>query len=89
MLFVGHGKNHGPLEKIEKFLTKYGIPYKVAVDEPNAGRPLPTKVAEIMRECGAAILIFTKDEQFKDLEGNDILAAQREHHSARCCVASL
>jgi predicted nucleotide-binding protein len=72
ILFVGHGKKRGPLEKVEKFLIKYGIPHLIAVDEPNAGRPLPTKVAEIMKECGAAILIFTKDEQFMDMEGNEV-----------------
>ena len=72
VLFVGHGSNHGPLEKIEKFLIKYGIPHKVAVDEPNLGRPIPTKVKDIMRECGAAILIFTKDEKFADSSGAEV-----------------
>lgn len=72
VLFVGHGNNRGPLEKIEKFLVKYGIPHKVAVDEPNLGRPIPTKVKDIMRECGAAILIFTKDEKFADADGQEV-----------------
>jgi len=71
-IFVGHGKKKGPLEKIEKFLIQFGIPHKVAVDEPNLGRPIPTKVRDVMKECGSAILIFTKDEAFKDAEGNEV-----------------
>lgn len=72
ILFVGHGKNRGPLEKVERFLIKYGIPHKIAVDEPHLGRPIPTKVKAVMRECGAAILIFTKDESFRDAEGTEV-----------------
>jgi predicted nucleotide-binding protein len=72
VLFVGHGKKRGPLEKVEKFLIKYGIPHKIAIDEPHLGRPIPTKVKEIMKECGAAILIFTKDELFLDGDHNEV-----------------
>ncbi len=71
-IFVGHGKNKGPLQKVEKFLVQFGIPHKVAVDEPNLGRPIPTKVRDVMRECGSAILIFTKDELFQDSKGNEV-----------------
>ncbi len=72
VLFVGHGKNRGPLEKVERFLVRYGIPHKIAVDEPNLGRPIPTKVKDIMKECGAAILILTKDEMFVDADGREV-----------------
>lgn len=71
-IFLGHGKNRKPLEQLIKILDEYGIPHKEATAEPNAGRPIPTKVADTMRECGAAILIFTADEKFKDEEGNEI-----------------
>ena len=63
-IFIGHGKNKGPLGKLEKILTGFKIPYKVAVAEPNLGRPIPVKVRDTMMECGSAILIFTKDEKF-------------------------
>jgi len=71
-IFVGHGKKKGPLEKLQKLLTQFQIPYKVAVTEPNLGRPIPTKVRETMLECGSAILLFTKDELFHDEEGTEI-----------------
>lgn len=71
-IFIGHGKNRTPLEQLEKFLTEYKIPNKVVVDEANKGRPISQKVADSMNECGAAILIFTADEEFKDLNGQTI-----------------
>jgi hypothetical protein len=71
-IFLGHGKNRKPLEQLIKILDEYGIPHKEAVMEANAGRPIPTKVADTMRQCGAAILIFTADEQFKDMDDQEI-----------------
>jgi predicted nucleotide-binding protein len=71
-IFLGHGKNNKPLEQLIKILDEYGIPHKEAQNEANAGRPIPQKVAETMRECGAAILIFTADEKFFDEAGNEI-----------------
>lgn len=63
-LFVAHGKNQKPLEDLKKILNEFKIPYKVAIDEPNKGRPISGKVAELMNECSAGIFIFTKDEKF-------------------------
>lgn len=71
-IFIGHGKNRTPLEQLEKFLAEYKIPNKVVVDEANKGRPISQKVADSMNECGAAIIIFTADEEFKDLNGQTI-----------------
>ncbi|MGB7130588.1 MAG: TIR domain-containing protein, partial [Candidatus Sulfotelmatobacter sp.] len=51
---------------------EYRLPFKVAEAEANRGRPISQKVAETMHECGAAILIFTADEEFKDKDGNTI-----------------
>lgn len=71
-IFVGHGRNRKPLEQLVKILDEYGIPHKEAVAEPNSGRPIPTKVADTMRQCGAAILIFSADEQLSDVDGNEV-----------------
>lgn len=71
-IFVGHGKNTGPLGKLEKILAGFQIPYKVAVTEPNLGRPIPSKVRDIMLECGSAILIFTKDQRFTNDAGDEV-----------------
>lgn len=71
-IFVGHGGNRKPMEQLVKILTEYGIPHKVAVEEPNRARPIPVKVAETMRECGAAILVFTADKEYFDSDGNPV-----------------
>jgi hypothetical protein len=63
-LFVAHGKKHKPLDDLKKILNEFKIPYKVAIDEANKGRPISGKVAELMNECSAGIFIFTKDEKF-------------------------
>ncbi len=71
-IFVGHGKNKKPLEQLKKILDQFRIPHKVAIDEPNLGRPIGAKVREIMESCNCAILIFTGDEEFRDIGGNEI-----------------
>lgn len=88
-IFVGHGKNTGPLEKVDKFLSKWNISHKIAVEEPNKGRPIPTKVRDIMRECGSAILIFTKDEVFTDAESGDEIWRPSENVIYELGAASL
>ena len=73
-VFVAHGKNRGPLSELKAILDRFGVQYAIAVDEPNAGRPISAKVASLMRdECSSAIFIFTADELFlkKDEKGED------------------
>jgi predicted nucleotide-binding protein len=69
-IFVAHGKKKKPLEQLKKILNEFKIPYKVAIEEPSLGRPISSKVREIMKSCNCAILIFTADEEFRDKEGN-------------------
>jgi predicted nucleotide-binding protein len=69
-IFVAHGKNKKPLEQLKQTLDQFKIPYKVAVDEPNLGRPIGSKIRDIMQACNCAILIFTADEEFQDKKGN-------------------
>lgn len=71
-IFIGHGGRKGPLEKLIKLLNGFKIPHLVAIDEPNLGRPIPQEVRELMLQCGSAILIFTKDQQFFDAEKNEV-----------------
>ncbi|MDH5451048.1 MAG: nucleotide-binding protein [Candidatus Bathyarchaeota archaeon] len=69
-IFVAHGKNTVPLEQLKKILNEFQVPFKVAIDEPHVGRPISQKVAELMRSCTSAIIIFTADEESTDQEGN-------------------
>lgn len=71
-IFIAHGKNKKPLEQLKKILEQFKVNYRVAVEEPNLGRPIGSKVKEVMESCNCAILIFTSDEEFFDKEGNSI-----------------
>jgi predicted nucleotide-binding protein len=71
-IFVAHGKNKKPLEQLKRVLDQFKIPYRVATEEPNLGRPIGAKVREIMEACNCAILIFTADEEFKDAQGKQV-----------------
>jgi predicted nucleotide-binding protein len=71
-IFVAHGKKQGPLKEVQAILTKFKIPFVVAGEEPHAGRPISTKVAETMQQCSAGLYIFTKDEEFQDKKGTAV-----------------
>lgn len=71
-IFVAHGKNKAPLQQLQALLTSFQIPHKVVIDEANLGRPISQKVRDTLQECGSAILIFTRDEQFIDRNGIEI-----------------
>jgi Predicted nucleotide-binding protein containing TIR-like domain len=71
-IFVGHGKNKKPLEQLKKVLDQFKIAHKVAIEEPQGARPISVKVAQVMKECHSAVLIFTADEEFRDSNGEVI-----------------
>jgi hypothetical protein len=70
-IFVA-GRKGPSLTQLTKILDEYKIPYILAEDQANEGRPISIKVAETMEKCGAAILVFTADEELRDLDGNPV-----------------
>lgn len=60
-IFLAHSKNKKPLEQLKSILDQFNIPYKVAVDEPNVGRPISKKVEDLMNSCSSAIFIFSEE----------------------------
>ena len=71
-VFVAHGRSLKPLDQLKKILNEWQVPFVVAVDEPNAGRPIPEKIADLMKDCSAGIFIFSADEEFTDASGTKI-----------------
>lgn len=69
-IFIGHGKNTKTLDQLRAVLDQYSIPYRIATEDANRGRPISQKVADTMRDCGAAILIFTADEELQRKDGS-------------------
>lgn len=76
--FVAHGSNHVPLDQLKQILQQFGIPFVVAQDEANAGRPISQKVKDLMDECTGGIFIFSADEEFKSKDG-DVIWRPREN----------
>ncbi len=70
--FIGHGKDKEALEQLKGIINQLGIPYVVAQEEPNIGRPISKKVKDLMDSCSGGIFIFSADEEFRDLNGNSI-----------------
>ena len=68
-IFIAHGANRKPLEQLKEILNSWKVPFLVAIDEANAGRPISEKVAGTMRQCSAGIFIFTADEHFRSDAG--------------------
>lgn len=71
-IFVAHGRSTKPLEQLKQILNEWQVPFVAAVDEPNAGRPISEKVAELMKSCTAGIFIFTADDEFQDATGQSV-----------------
>ena len=70
-IFVA-GRRGKSLDQLVTILNEYKIPHKLAEDEPSLARPISTKVADTMDQCGAAIIVFTPDEELRDLNGNPV-----------------
>ena len=71
-IFIAHGKERKSLDQLKGILNSWKVPFLVAVDEANAGRPISEKVAETMKQCSAGIFIFTADEAFTDSAGETV-----------------
>ena len=70
--FIAHGWDKDALVQVQAILNRLRIPYVVAQDEANAGRPISQKIRDMMKSCSAGIFIFSADEEFKDKDGNVI-----------------
>jgi predicted nucleotide-binding protein len=67
--FVAHGRDKTALSQLQSILKDLDIPYVVAEEEPNVGRPISEKIADLMRSCSAGIFIFSGDEEVTDPNG--------------------
>lgn len=70
--FIAHGRDKEALAQLQTFLRDLDVPYVVAEEEANAGRPISQKIADLMRACSAGIFIFSGDEEITDPNGNTV-----------------
>jgi predicted nucleotide-binding protein len=71
-IFIAHGKDKKPLDQLKAILDQFKIPYRVAIDEAHAGRPISEKVRNLMNECGSAIVIFSSSGEPSDVDAGPI-----------------
>jgi predicted nucleotide-binding protein len=68
-VFITHGKNLALIEPIKKLLAFGELEAVVSVQSQTVSQPVPGKVMEEMRSCGAAIIHVEDERHLVDTEG--------------------
>ncbi|WP_421832541.1 TIR domain-containing protein [Limnobacter sp.] len=70
-VFITHGKNRELVEPIKKLLEFGELTPVVSVDRQSVSKPVPEKVMDDMRACGAAIIHVDADRTIADKDSNE------------------
>lgn len=70
-VFITHGKNTDLVEPIRKLLEYGELEPVVSVERQSVSKPVPEKVMDDMRGCGAAIIHVDADRTITDQDGKD------------------
>jgi predicted nucleotide-binding protein len=70
-VFVTHGRNRDLVEPIKKLLEYGELEPVVSVDRQSVSKPVPEKVMDDMRVCGAAIIHVDADKTITDQDGTN------------------
>lgn len=70
-VFISHGKNRGVVNQLKEVLGYGGFEAVVSVDSETTAKPVPEKVMDDMRSCGAGIVHVGADQTFTDAEGTE------------------
>jgi len=70
-VFITHGKNKAFIEPIKKLLKFGELEAVVSVENQTVSKPVPQKVMEDMRSCGAAIIHVEDELRLMDSEANE------------------
>lgn len=70
-VFITHGKNRDLVEPIKKLLEYGELEPVVSVERQSVSKPVPEKVMDDMRSCGAAIIHVDADRTISDREGKE------------------
>jgi hypothetical protein len=70
-VFITHGKSRDLVEPIKKLLEFGELEAIVSVDRQSVSKPVPEKVMDDMRGCGAAIIHVDADRTIVDKDGNE------------------
>jgi predicted nucleotide-binding protein len=70
-VFITHGKNKGFIEPAKKLLSFGELEAVVAAEKQTVAQPVPEKVMEDMRSCGAAIIHVDDERRLLDKEAKE------------------
>jgi predicted nucleotide-binding protein len=70
-VFVTHGTNRGLVEPIKKLLAFGELEPVVSVERTSVSQPVPDKVMNDMRSCGAAIIHVDAEQTLLDRQANE------------------
>lgn len=70
-VFITHGKNVAIVEQIKKLLVFGGFEAVVAAENQTTAKPVPDKVMDDMRSCGAGIVHVGSEMKVLDGEGHE------------------
>lgn len=70
-VFITHGKNRDLVEPIKKLLEFGEMVPIVSVEKTSVSKPVPEKVMDDMRGCGAAIIHVDADQTIVDSAGDE------------------
>lgn len=70
-VFITHGKSRELVEPIKKLLEYGELEPVLSVERQSVSKPVPEKVMDEMRSCGAAIIHVDAERTITDTEGNE------------------
>jgi predicted nucleotide-binding protein len=70
-VFITHGKNRGLVDPIKKLLEFGELEPVISVERQSVSKPVPEKVMDDMRGCGAAIIHVDAEESIIDKDGKE------------------
>ncbi len=71
-VFITHGKDRALVDPIKKLLEYGEMEPVVSVERQSVSKPVPEKILDDMRRCGAAIIHVDAEAMGTDKEGNDL-----------------
>lgn len=70
-VFITHGKNQAILEQIKEVVEMGGFEPVISVRQETTAKPIPDKVLDDMRSCGAAVIHVGSEGVLTDAEGRE------------------
>ena len=72
-VYITHGKNRAFVEPVKKLLAFGELEPVVSVERPSVSQPVPDKIMNEMRSCGAAIIHVDAELKLMDADANEHL----------------